>query len=293
MSLSYFFQLTMAGLSVGMVYALVGMGLMLLIRAAGLMNFAQGNLLAMGAYVGFVLMNRVNISSGILQVLIGFFFFVMVGCLFCAICFFPFKHTKWPQAMLICTIGAGTVINQLCLMLVSTQNLKMQPIIKGSLKIGSFVLQYQYLVVLVVSSLLIGGVYLLFDKLYCGRVMSAAAQNKYAADLIGIPTNLTTMITFAIVVVIVGFSGWLIAPIFMVRSTLSNFQMKAFAGMVIGGWGNLKGAVVGGIIIGLVESYSVAITVAYRDVIVFGFLLVMLLVRPTGLFKGVGWREKA
>lgn len=291
--MNYFLQLTMIGLAVGLIYALVGMGLMLLIRAAGLMNFAQGNILAMGAYVGFTLMERMNLSSGVLQILLALMFFLLFGIVFFAVCFLPFQNAKWPQAMLICTFGVGTIITELCTMFVTAANVTMKPIIKGSLQIGGFVLKYQYLFIMAAAILFILGVYLLFDKLYAGKVMSAAAQNRYAANLIGIPTTLTTMVTFCIICVMVGFSGWLIAPIYMVRSTLSYFQSKAFAGMVIGGWGNLKGAIVGGLIVGLVESYATYFTIAYTDVFVYGFLLIMLAIRPTGLFQGVGYKEKA
>jgi branched-chain amino acid transport system permease protein len=283
----------MSGLVVGLVYALIAMGLMLLIRAAGVMNFAQGNMLAMGAYVGFVLMYRAGISSPLLQIFAGAAFFVVFGIVFCGVCFLPFKGSKWPQAMMVSTVGAGTVISQLCILLVSRLNEKMDPIIPGSMKIGGFVFQYQYFIVLIAAALMIAGVYLLFEKLYIGRIMSAAAQNKYAAVLIGIPATLTTVITFCIVSLMVGFAGWLIAPIYFVRVTLSTFQAKAFAAIVVGGYGSLKGSVVGGIVIGLIEAYSTYFSSIYRDVIVFCFLILVLVVRPQGFFQGVGWTEKA
>jgi len=123
--------------------------------------------------------------------------------------------------------------------------------------------------------------------------MAAAAQNKYAADLIGIPTNLTTLITFCLVVIMVGFSGWLLAPIYYVSSSLSMFQARAFASVVIGGFGSLNGAIVGGIVVGLIEAYSTYFTSTYKDVFVFGCLLLMLVFRPTGIIRSQTAREKA
>ena len=123
--------------------------------------------------------------------------------------------------------------------------------------------------------------------------MSAAAQNKYAADLLGIPTNLTTMITFCIVVIMVGIAGWLLAPIYRVSSGLAIFQTRAFAAMIIGGFGSLPGAIIGGIIVGLLESYSSYVTSTYKDVIVFGFLLIMLVVRPQGILGSKTKADKA
>lgn len=293
MDMLLFFQQTMTGVSVGLIYATVAMGLMLLVRAAGLMNFAQGSILAMGAYVGFTLMEKLGISSTLAAMPIGIAIFIVVGIVFCCLCFFPFKRAKWTQAMIICTLGAATVIQELCLMV--TKEVKtLKPIIPGSLSINGFVVRYQYFFIMGIMALIMLGLYFLFEKLYCGRIMSAAAQNKYAADLLGIPTNLTTLLTFCLVVCMVGISGWLIAPIYFVNTTLSNFQAKAFASLVIGGFGSLKGAIVGGIIVGLIESYSSYFTMTYKDVVVFGALLLMLAVRPEGLIRNSGAiRDKA
>jgi len=291
--MALFFQQTLTGLSVGLVYATVAMGLMLLLRAAGVMNFAQGNLLAMGAYVGYALIEKLNLSSMALAILLSVLLFVFVGCIFCGVCVLPFKRAKWPQAMLICTLGAGTVINELCLLLVTTETKALRPIIPGALTVGGFVIQYQYFFIFGAMILMMGGLYFLFEKTYCGCILSAASQNKYAADLLGIPTNLTIVITFCIVVCMTGVSGWLLAPIYYVSPSLSTFQARAFASIVIGGFGNLQGAVVGGVIVGLVEAYSSYFTTTYKDVVVFGCLLLMLVIRPTGILKSEQRKEKA
>jgi len=293
MSFSYFMQLTICGLSCGMIYALVGLGLMLIIRASGLRNFAQGNILAMGAFLSYELMVKLNISNKILVYVIALCVLVGFSLLFCAICVFPFTNSKWPQTMLIATMGMGTVISEACGILVTRQNRVIDALIPGYLQIGEFSIDYQYLVVFVIAAVLIVGVYLLFDKLYIGKILSAAAQNRYAAELLGINTTLTVLLTFIVNSIIVGFAGWSIAPIYLVRPTLSAFQAKAFAGIVIGGWGNLKGSVLGGIIIGMIESYSSIFTIAYRDVVVYLFLIIVLIIKPTGLFKGVIYQDKA
>jgi len=293
MNIAYFLQLTVSGLSVGMIYALIGLGLMLTIRASGLTNFAQGNTLAMGAFVAYEIIVKLKVESSILQIVIGLLFFICFGCIFCCVCFFPFRNSKWGQTMLISTMGMGTIISELCSILISRQNRRLDPIVDGSLKLGNFVLDYQYIFVLVIATLLVIGVYLLFDKLYCGRILSAAAQNKYAANILGINTTFTTLLTFCINAVIVCFAGWIISPIYMVRSTLSTFQSKAYAGIVVGGYGNLVGSVLGGIIIGLIESYATIFTTSYRDAVVYLFLIIVLIFKPNGLFKGVGYQEKA
>ena len=291
--MTMFIQQTITGISVGLAYAMVAMGLILLLRAAGVMNLAQGNMLAMGAYMAFLFLEKLEASSYILSVLGAIAIFVLVGIIFCSICFFPFKRTKWPQAMMICTVGAGTIISECCLHYVTTEVRAVRAIVDGVLRIGDIIIPYQYLFIFAIMLVMMIGLYMLFDKMYCGRVMSAAAQNKYAADLLGIPTNLTTMITFCIVVTMVGIAGWLLAPIYRVSAQLSIFQTRAFAAMIIGGFGSLPGAVIGGIIVGLLESYSTYFTSTYKDVIVFGFLLIMLVFRPQGILGSKTKADKA
>ena len=285
-----FLQQTMTGICVGLAYAMVAMGLILLLRAAGVMNFAQGNLMALGAFFAYLLLEKMQLNMA-LAVPVAVLMLIAVGIIFCSVCFFPFKRTKWPQAMLICTIGAGTVISECCLHFITTETKSVAPIIPGSLQLGSFIIPYQYFFIFGVTALMMVGLWLLFDKSYCGRVMTAAAQNKYAADLLGIPTNLTTMLTFCIVVLMVGAAGWLLAPVYRVSNSLSIFQARAFAALVIGGFRSLPGAIVGGVVVGLIESYSTYITTTYKDVIVFGALLLVLAVRPQGILGGKGGKK--
>lgn len=287
-----FLQQTLTGICVGLAYAMVAMGLILLLRAAGVMNFAQGNLMALGAYLAYLFLERLELNPA-LAILLAVIALIAVGILFCCVCFFPFKRAKWPQAMLICTIGAGTVISECCLAFITKEAKSVDPIVAGSLKIGSFIIPYQYFFIFGVTALMMVGLWLLFDKAYCGRVMSAAAQNKYAADLLGIPTNLTTLVTFCIVVLMVGVAGWLLAPVYRVSTSLSIFQARAFASLVIGGFGSLPGAIVGGVIVGLIESYSTYFTTTYKDVVVFGALLLVLAFRPQGILGSKTKKDKA
>ena len=292
--MSYFLQLTMSGLSIGIVYALIGLSLILMLRAADVMNFAQGSFLVLGAYTCYFLINKTPISSGFLRVLIAIVFFALVGCVFYLTCIRSFNKARAGVSGMVATIGANTIIVELCLMFGTRETKSVPPIIKGAVRVGSFMLQYQYIFVFVVCLVMLIGVMLIFDKLYSGRIMSAAAQNKYAADLLGIPTLLTTMLTFALCVVMSGVAGWLIAPVYLITTSIQNFQIKAFAGIIIGGFGSLEGAVLGGILVGLIEAYSTYITTSYKDVVIYAVLLLMLVIRPQGLLKSrVGLTNRA
>ena len=149
--------------------------------------------------------------------------------------------------------------------------------------------QYQ---VIVIGGGLMAFVYILFEKTFIGKIMQATAQDRYAANLIGIPTVVAIVCTYMISMSLSGVGGWLAAPLFLVSQSLGNLAQKAFAGIVLGGFGSIKGAVVGCLLIGLIESFSVLITDNYKDAIVFLVLIVVLVIRPTGIF-GEKIAEKA
>lgn len=283
MNLTLFVQLLVNGIAMGMIYALMAMGLILLIRAIGVMNFAQGELLMIGAFITWALTNQLKLPvyAMIPAAMIAFAIF---GIIFMFTIYWPLRNASYPVATIIATMGASMAIKEIVILIWGSQPLTARPIIKGILKIGNVRLQYQYLLTILVGGILIFLVFTLFEKLYAGRMMQAAAQDKYAAELLGIPTILTTAATYIIVVSLASIGGFMIAPMFMVNVTLGSLQLRAFAGVVIGGFGNIKGAIIGSLLIGLVESYSSVITTTYKDAIVFLILILMLLFRPQGLF---------
>lgn len=288
-----FLSLTATGLTMGMIYACLGVGLILLLRAVGVLNFAQGDFLALGAYAGWAITTQLHIT-GIGMVILLAVFLALFGIFFMFTCYWPLRNSKWPQALMICTLGASTVIAEICPLLCGSTAKTMEPNVTGSITLGEFSLQNQYVLVFAFCLLGLTFVWILFDKIYAGKVMAAAAQNKYAAELIGIPTILTTMCTYILVLLVAGFAGYLLSPIYMVRTSLKNFQSKAFTGVILGGTGSIMGCVIGSLIMGLVESYSTYFTTLYKDVFVFGVLLVILLIKPSGLFKSsIGVQEKA
>lgn len=285
-------QLTVTGLAMGMVYALIAMGLVLLIRAVGVMNFAQGDLLMMGAFISWAFTNQVKMPLW-LTVPVSILLFALIGVIFMMLVYWPLRNASYPAATVISTMGASIVIREVVSLLWGSVPLVQRSLIPGVMRIGSLVLQYQYLLIIGVGAVLIIGVNLLFGKLYAGRVMQAAAQDPYAAKLLGIPTQLTIAITYAIVVIIVGLSGWLVSPVFSVSLSLGSLQLRAFAGVILGGFGNIQGAIVGSFIVGLLETYGTLVTTTYKDALVFGLLIVVLIFRPNGLLGKTKVFDKA
>ncbi len=290
MNLNTFVSLTVNGIAMGMVYALMAMGLILLIRAVGVMNFAQGDLLMFGAYIACALIVDFKMPlSGMIPV--ALICFALLGVIFMFSVYWPLRNATYPAATVISTMGAAMVLKEVASLIWGSLPRLMPPLVKNPatgraalLKIGGVTLHLQFALTIIVAAVLIALVFLLFEKLYAGRMMQAAAQNKYAAELLGIPTILTTMATYIIVVIMASIGGFMISPIFMVSKTLGTLQLRAFAGVVIGGFGNIKGAILGSLLVGLVESFSTLRFSQYKDAVVFIILILMLLIRPQGLF---------
>lgn len=281
--LSMFLQFTVVGIAMGMIYALMAMGLILLIRSVGVLNFAQGNLFMLGAFITYMFGYQIQLDFW-QMILASILTFAIFGLIFMFTVWWPVRKSSWKQATIICTIGAASIIKELVNLIWGSIPFVPDPIVTGNLSMGGITLEYQYLVIIAICIVIVMGVFSLFDKVYAGRVMQAAAQDKYAAQLIGIPVTLTIAVTYMIVCTIAGIAGYLVAPIFFVTTSLGTLQLRAFAGVVIGGFGNLKGAVIGSLIIGLIEAYSTFFTSTYKDVFVFMVLILMLVIRPQGIF---------
>ncbi|WRS28880.1 branched-chain amino acid ABC transporter permease [Oscillospiraceae bacterium MB08-C2-2] len=290
MNLNTMISLTINGFAMGMIYALMAMGLILLIRAIGVMNFAQGDLLMFGAFITCALTVDLKLPLWAL-IPIALVIFSVVGVVFMFTVYWPLRNATYPTATVISTMGAAMVLKEIATLIWGSLPRSMPPLMKNPttgkaaiLKFNGVTLQWQFVLTILVGIVLITLVFILFEKLYAGRMMQAAAQDKYAAELLGIPTILTTAATYIIVVTLASVGGYMIAPIFMVSNTLGSLQLRAFAGVVIGGFGNIKGAILGSILIGLVESYSTVQFSQYKDAVVFLVLIAVLLIRPQGLF---------
>lgn len=290
MNVNTLISLTVNGFAMGMIYALMAMGIILLIRAVGVMNFAQGDLLMMGAFITCWLTIDLELPLYIMAPF-ALICFAVLALVFMFTTYWPLRNASYPTATIISTMGASMALKEIATLIWGSLPRSMPPLMtnpetgKASvLRIGSVSLQWQYVLTIIVGAVLIVLVFILFERLYAGRMMQAAAQDSYAAELLGIPTILTTAATYIIIVVLSGVGGYMISPIFMVSNTLGSLQLRSFAGVVLGGFGNIKGAIIGSLFIGLVESYSSIQFSQYKDAVVFLVLIATLLIRPQGLF---------
>ncbi len=284
-------QLLLSGISMGMIYALMAMGLILIVKAVGVLNFAHGDLFMFGAFLAYMLTYQFKFPLWLMLVS-SLVLYSVVGIIFMFSVYWPLRGAAWPVTVTISTLGASMALKELVRFIWGAFPLKTKPIVDGSWKLGDISLEYQYLFIIAIGAILMWLVFMLFEKLYIGRLMQATAQDRYAAELMGIPTVIAIMATYMISITLSSIGGWLAAPLFLVSQSLGSLSLKAFAGIVVGGFGNVKGAIVGSLLIGLIEAYSTLITSTYKDAIVFLFLIIVLLVRPQGLF-GERIAEKA
>lgn len=286
-----YIQLFISGISMGMIYAMMAMGLILIVKAVGVLNFAHGQLLMVGAYITWMLTYQLKLPMwGV--IVGGIILFIIFGIVYMFSVYWPLKNSKWKVTVTISTLGASIALKEIVQLIWGTIPLSMDRIVDGALHIGSAYLSYQYIFIIVIGGGLMLGVYILFEKTFIGKIMQATAQDRYTAELIGVPTMVSIACTYAISMCLSGVGGWLAAPMFQVSTTLGSMAQKTFAGIVLGGFGSIKGAVVGCLLIGLVESFSISFTDAYKDAVVFLVLLVVLVIRPTGIF-GEKIEEKA
>lgn len=286
-----YIQLLITGVSMGMLYALMAMGLILIVKAVGVLNFAHGQLFMLGGYLTWMLTYQLHLPVWGVAIC-GLVCFAICGAAYMFTVYWPLRSSPWKVTVTISTLGASIALKEIVRLIWGSVPLTMDPIVDGVTHIGSAYFNNQYILILIIGGGLMLGVYVLFEKTFIGKIMQATAQDRYASNLIGIPTIVAISGTYMVSMCLSGVGGWLASPLFLVSQSLGSMAQKAFAGIVLGGFGSVKGAIVGCILIGLIESFSILITDSYRDAIVFFVLIVVLVIRPTGIF-GEKIQEKA
>jgi len=300
------FQVLFQGLALGSIYALVALGFVLIIRTTNVVNFAQGDFAMLGGYamVMFLVGMPGNPDLGLpgidvhlpywLAILLTVAVMALIGLLFNYGVYYPLRNRSF-LPVLISTLGASIFLQNTILALFNPQPRPLDKLIEiDGVTIGGVFLDSQYLVILVFTMAAVAFQYFLFEHTLLGKKLQAVSQDKDMARLLGIPVTLMIIITFVYSAVLGGLAGVLVSPILFVSIGLgSAIALKAFAATIIGGFGDIAGAIVGGLIIGVIESFAAYyISVPYKDAYAFIFLFLVLLFRPQGIF-GEKVSEKA
>jgi branched-chain amino acid transport system permease protein len=278
-------QLVLNGVAVGCIYSIMAISVQLAYETTGVVNFATGQLVMIGAVVGasFATISQFGVGQIYLLTLACM---IVIGLVFAGTVYWPLQ-TRSVSTIVIGTIAVGIFLQNIALIFFGPLPAKgFSPVGDAVLSIMGVVVPAHTLFASAATMTLIGMLYLLLHKTSLGVQMRAIAQDVEAARLMGIRTALVLAFTWGLTWVFAGIGGLLLAPLWLVDVDVGDsVALKAFAAAIIGGFGSIPGAVVGGLLVGLNETLGAAyISTKYKDVLVFGLMIAFLLFRPRGIF---------
>ena len=283
-----FVQLLISGISLGCIYALIALGFVLIYKATETVNFAQGELMMLGAFGGLVLMKAQDWSFWFAAPVAVVAMF-MLGTALERLVIRPIMGQ--PQfTIVMLTIGMGYTARGLISMIpvIGTETNSLDVPYKGRvIDLAGAVISVEQVAIIIVTSLLCGVLYLMFRYSKLGIAMQATSQNQLAAYYMGIPVRRINGLVWGLSAAGAALAGLLLAPITFVHANMGFIGLKAFPAAVVGGFGSLPGAIVGGLVIGLVEAFAgFYLPEGFKDIAAYVVVLVMLVVKPNGLFGG-------
>lgn len=292
--MTHFFQYVMSGLSIGSLYTLVALGLVLIYRSTRILNFAQGDLATAGTFVAFTLLG-LQLSSA-LSFIVAIFFGSLLAMAFYFLILIPAQRRDATLlGQVILTVGLGLIFQGLIsyiwgtepqafpFPLSDTKVWKFSGVVISELSLGA-------LLIGLLASLLL---YLLVQKTRLGLAMRATSENLPAAQTLGIPTRRVLSLSWGLAAALGVLAGIFLAPAMLLDPffMLEPF-LKGFAAAILGGLNSLPGAIVGGLILGVAESLAGGyITVAFKNTLAFLIIIVILLIKPEGLL-GEEFKER-
>jgi branched-chain amino acid transport system permease protein len=278
-----FLQTLVGGLSLGAIYALVAMGFSLVYRTMGLVNFAHGNVVMIGAYVASTFYLSVKLPFP-LALAVAIVVTGLVGVVIERV-LRPLENKDF-DLMLIGTIGFGIVLEALAVMIWgATGRAVANPVPAAPLVFFGVRIRTYDLVVLAVTAVAMLLLVLFLQRTKRGAAMQAVAMDHEAATAVGIHVGRSNSIAFAIGAGLAALAGGLAGPLLYVNATMGgSLGIKGFAAAILGGFGSIPGAIIGGAAIGVLDSYAAGHFQGYSDLVTFVVFTVIIMVRPTGIF---------
>ena len=277
-------QLLISGISQGCVYGLIALGFVLIYKATEMVNFAQGDIMMLGAYVAITFITiwdwpyywAVPAAIAVMA---------LVGVVLERILLRPMIGEPH-FAVLMLTIGLGFVLRAVAGAIWGNEPRVMPTPYSGDvIRLGELVIGYENLAIILGTAVLCLLMWLFFKFTRVGIAMQAASQNQLAAFYVGIPVKAMYSLVWALSAGIAAIAGILTAPVSLVYPLIGFVGIKAFAAAIVGGFGSMPGAIIGGLLVGIVEQFAgFYLPPGFSDTSAYVLLLVMLLLRPQGLF---------
>jgi branched-chain amino acid transport system permease protein len=282
MNLQIMLQLALSGLSIGSIYALVGLALVLPFKASGVVNFAQGEIVTFGAYLALIL-------SGL-----GLPYLAVVPLVLVGAAVFGMAIERWlirsivnesEFTLVIVTFAIGLIIKAAIRLHWQDNTFTLDaPFVGPPLVFGVLRLNPAYLVFILSTIVVVTALFLFFGYSKFGKAMRATTLDSIAARLMGVRIGLVFSAAWALSTMLGAFVGLLLGPLIGINPEIGHLILKGLVAAVIGGFSSLGGAVIGGLLLGLLETYTGAFLGAtFKNLVPFGVLILLLLLRPQGL----------
>jgi branched-chain amino acid transport system permease protein len=294
----YFIDLVIVGLSLGMVYGLVAIGISLIYSGLDVVHFAHGEIYMLGAFFGLVIHNVFGLPFPLVlvgsMIVTGFVGVVIERVFYRRILRGGGGYTVAGMAMVICGFGMSIVLQNVAFLIWGARALPFPVSFGMPVELGNLTLPASYVWIVLAAIVLMVSLHLFLKKTRLGLAVRAVAGNKEIASLMGINVPLTISVIFGVACALGAAAGVLVGPINYVQVQMGvGVLIKAFAAAVIGGFGSLPGAVLGGLLVGVSESLGAGyLSGSYKDIYAFILMIIVLMVRPAGLF-GVLAKVKA
>lgn len=280
-------QFLVTGVAMGFIYSLIATEYTLIYNATGLVNFAHESFIVLGAYIFAGTFVRAIELPFWLAIILTLVCMGAFGVMVSTIVLNPLRNMQFVTYAMFGTMMLSRIILEFVRIYWGALPFTVKGFLRKSVNIGSTVLTESYLYIIGISILIIVALQLFFKYTKEGRAMKCVSQNKDAAALMGINVTRSINTTVAMSSILCGIVGILCAPIYNVNTSMvSAVALKGFCAGVIGGFGSYPGAIVGGILIGLLEQFSILfVPTIYKDVVAFVVMIIFLLVRPSGIVR--------
>ena len=289
-----FIQILIGSIMIGSVYGLLALGYSLIYSASGLMTFMQGELLMLGAFFGLTFYKYLHLPFVVSLILTASIMFV-IGML---IERFVIRKLVKAKANIIfivlATIALAIIFQNLAMIIWGSNVFQFPPVFKVSrIAIGSIQVAPESIMAIIIGLVVMVILHFFMNRSRFGTSMRAAAMDPMAARALSINVSFTTGVTWGISAALAGIGGMIIGPVYGVHMNMGAMVgLKGFAGAVIGGYGNMYGAIAGSLILGIVETFTAGyVSSIYKDFISFFILILFLIVKPRGIFNAKVYDE--
>ena len=278
-------QTLISGLSLGSIYALIALGYTMVYGIAKMLNFAHGDVIMIGAYAGIVAVAQLGLPP-VIAVVLSIVICAVLGMLIEFLAYKPLRAAP-PLSVLITAIGVSYFLQNIALLIFGSQQKAYPTVVTlPSFRLGGVTIDGITILTLAITAVIMVVLTLFINKSKLGKAMRAVSEDKAAASLMGISVNRTITLTFAIGSALAAFASifYGMTYVYIKPTTGAMPGIKAFTAAVFGGIGSIPGAMLGGILLGLIEQMSKTyISTLWADAIVFGVLVLVLVLKPTGL----------